>query len=91
MIPKFVRRFLERRRFPTLMLVGGVLFLANLLVPDPIPFVDEILPPYRPRSRVASRENERKRRRVDEAFSQIIFYCLFSVYFYFSLLLLLDY
>lgn len=43
MVPKFVRRFLERRRFPTLMLVGGVLFLANLLVPDPIPFVDEIL------------------------------------------------
>lgn len=43
MIPKFVRRFLERRRFPTLMLLGAVLFIANLLVPDPIPFVDEIL------------------------------------------------
>lgn len=43
MIPKFVRRFLERRRFPTLMLLGGGLFLANLLIPDPIPFVDEIL------------------------------------------------
>lgn len=43
MIPKFVRRFLERRRFPTLMLLGAVLFLGNLLMPDPIPFVDEIL------------------------------------------------
>ena len=43
MIPKFVRRFFERRRFPTLMLLGAVLFVANLLVPDPLPFVDEIL------------------------------------------------
>lgn len=43
MIPKLVRRFLERRRFPTLMLLGAVLFIANLLIPDPIPFVDEIL------------------------------------------------
>jgi hypothetical protein len=43
MIPKFVRRFLERRRFPTLMLLGAALFIANLLMPDPIPFVDEIL------------------------------------------------
>lgn len=43
MLPKFVRRFLERRRFPTLMMIGAVLFLANVLLPDPIPFVDEIL------------------------------------------------
>ena len=43
MIPKFIRQFLERRRFPTLMLLGAVLFIANLLVPDPLPFVDEIL------------------------------------------------
>ncbi|MBS3744964.1 MAG: hypothetical protein KGY48_11475 [Wenzhouxiangellaceae bacterium] len=43
MLPKFVRRFLERRRFPTLMLLGAVLFIANLLVPDPLPFVDEAL------------------------------------------------
>ena len=43
MIQKFIRRFLERRRFPTLMLLGAVLFIANLLVPDPLPFVDEIL------------------------------------------------
>jgi len=43
MIPKFVRRFLERRRFPTLMLIGAALFIGNLLLPDPVPFVDEIL------------------------------------------------
>lgn len=43
MIPKFVRKFLERRRFPTLLVLGAVLFIANLLVPDPIPFVDEAL------------------------------------------------
>ena len=43
MIPKFIRRFLERRRFPTLMLLGAALFVANLLIPDIIPFIDEIL------------------------------------------------
>lgn len=37
------KRFLERRRFPTLMLIGAALFVINLFVPDPIPFVDEIL------------------------------------------------
>jgi len=43
MIPKFVRRFLERRRFPTLMMIGAALFTGNLLLPDPVPSVDEIL------------------------------------------------
>lgn len=38
-----IRRFLRRRRFPTLMLIGAILFLINLAVPDPIPFIDEIL------------------------------------------------
>ncbi|NKI36499.1 hypothetical protein HFP89_15115 [Wenzhouxiangella sp. XN79A] len=38
-----IRRFLRRRRFPTLMLIGAVLFLINLAVPDPLPFIDEIL------------------------------------------------
>lgn len=38
-----IRRFLRRRRFPTLMLIGAVLFLINLAVPDPIPFIDEVL------------------------------------------------
>ena len=38
-----IRRFLARRRFPTLMLIGAALFLVNLAVPDPLPFIDEIL------------------------------------------------
>jgi len=43
MIPGPVRRFLERRRFPSLLLIAGALFLINLFVPDPVPFIDEIL------------------------------------------------
>lgn len=43
MIPGPVRRFLERRRFPSLMLMAGVLFVINVFVPDPIPFIDELL------------------------------------------------
>ena len=34
---------LARLRFPTLFLVAGALFVANLVVPDAIPFADEIL------------------------------------------------
>lgn len=33
----------KRRRFPTLLLITGGLFVADLLVPDLIPFVDEVL------------------------------------------------
>lgn len=33
----------KRRRFPTLLLITGGLFIADLLVPDLIPFVDEVL------------------------------------------------
>ncbi|HEX5695044.1 MAG TPA: DUF6116 family protein [Acidimicrobiia bacterium] len=33
----------RRRRFPTLLLFTGGLFVADLLVPDLIPFVDELL------------------------------------------------
>ena len=33
----------QRRRFPTLLLITGGLFVVDLLVPDLIPFVDEIL------------------------------------------------
>ncbi len=43
MIRSRLRRFLERRRFPTLMLIGAALFVLNVLIPDPFPFVDEIL------------------------------------------------
>ncbi len=38
--------FLDRLRslrFPVLALVTGVLFLLTLVIPDPIPFVDELL------------------------------------------------
>ncbi|HUO47162.1 MAG TPA: DUF6116 family protein [Acidimicrobiia bacterium] len=33
----------QRRRFPTLLLLTGGLFIVDLVVPDPIPFLDEIL------------------------------------------------
>ncbi|MEW6271051.1 MAG: DUF6116 family protein [Thermodesulfobacteriota bacterium] len=36
-------RYLGRLRFPTLMVVTAVLFVVNLVVPDVIPLVDELL------------------------------------------------
>jgi hypothetical protein len=38
-----VNRLLPRFRYPYLFLVLGALFLIDLVVPDPIPLVDEIL------------------------------------------------
>ena len=38
-----VNRVLPRMRYPYLFLVLGALFLVDLVVPDPIPLVDEIL------------------------------------------------
>ena len=35
--------FARRLRFPTLFKITGALFLLTLVVPDPVPFVDEIL------------------------------------------------
>lgn len=35
--------YLESLRFPWLLLITLVLFLLNLLIPDALPFVDEIL------------------------------------------------
>ena len=35
--------YLSGLRFPVLLLIVGTLFLLNLVIPDPIPFVDEIL------------------------------------------------
>lgn len=40
---RIVERVAGRLRFPALFLVTAVLFVVNLLVPDPLPFVDEIL------------------------------------------------
>ncbi len=34
---------LRKLRFPTLAVVTGGLFVLTLVVPDPIPFVDELL------------------------------------------------
>ena len=42
-VPGLVLRFLARLRFPVLFVVTVVLFSIDLLVPDVIPFVDEIL------------------------------------------------
>lgn len=38
-----VWRWLRRRRFPTLLKITAALFVLNVFVPDPIPFVDELL------------------------------------------------
>jgi len=38
-----VNRYLPRLRYPYLFLVLGSLFLIDLVVPDPIPLVDELL------------------------------------------------
>ena len=35
--------YLESLRFPWLMLLAALLFFVNLLIPDALPFVDEIL------------------------------------------------
>jgi len=35
--------YAARLRFPTLFLITLALFVIDLVVPDPIPFVDEIL------------------------------------------------
>lgn len=38
-----VRRFLERRRFPTLLLITAGLLLVNVAIPDPVPLIDELI------------------------------------------------
>ena len=35
--------YLESLRFPVLLLVTAVLFLVNVVVPDVVPFIDEVL------------------------------------------------
>ena len=39
----FLTRFAERLRFPQLLVLTALLFVADLAIPDAIPFVDEIL------------------------------------------------
>jgi len=43
MLPALIARFAGRLRFPQLFLFTGALFLLDLLVPDLIPFADEVL------------------------------------------------
>ncbi len=42
-IVALVMRFASRLRFPQLFLLAAALFLLDLLVPDLVPFVDEVL------------------------------------------------
>mgnify|MGYP000255313427 FL=1 len=42
-VKKRLTRYAESLRFPWLLLVTAVLFVINLVVPDALPFVDEIL------------------------------------------------
>ncbi|HUP25667.1 MAG TPA: DUF6116 family protein, partial [Thermoanaerobaculia bacterium] len=41
--PSFPMAFLQRLRFPQLFVLLLILFFVDLLVPDPIPFIDEAL------------------------------------------------
>ncbi|MFN7782824.1 MAG: DUF6116 family protein [Lysobacterales bacterium] len=43
LLPNVLRDHLKRLRFPQLALVTCLLFLITLFVPDPLPFVDELL------------------------------------------------
>ena len=43
MIGPFVTRFASRLRYPTLFKIVAALFLVDLVVPDVVPFYDEIL------------------------------------------------
>lgn len=40
---RVVERIAGRLRFPTLFMLTAALFVVNLVVADPLPFVDEIL------------------------------------------------
>lgn len=42
-ITALIQRFLPRLRYPYLFLILGGLFVVDLVVPDPIPLVDELM------------------------------------------------
>lgn len=42
-ITRALLAYAGRLRFPTLFLIALALFVIDMVVPDPIPFVDEIL------------------------------------------------
>jgi len=43
LIPALIGRFAAKLRFPQLFLFTAVLFFLDLLIPDLIPFIDEML------------------------------------------------
>lgn len=43
LLPMFLARWLGRLRYPQLFTLVGALLLVDLVAPDPIPFLDEIL------------------------------------------------
>jgi hypothetical protein len=43
MLAKLLLRYFSRLKFPWLFAVTAILFGLNLVIPDPIPFVDELL------------------------------------------------
>jgi hypothetical protein len=43
LIRNFLRRRLENLRFPQLLVLTAVVWIVTLVVPDPLPFLDEIL------------------------------------------------
>lgn len=38
-----VTRYLESLRFPVLLIVTAIVFMVNVMVPDALPFIDELL------------------------------------------------
>jgi hypothetical protein len=42
-VPGLLTRYAARLRFPRLLALTATLFLVDLVVPDAIPFIDEIL------------------------------------------------
>ena len=42
-VATLIGRFLPRLRYPYLFLILGGLFLVDLVIPDPIPLIDELL------------------------------------------------
>jgi len=42
-LASIIQRYLPRLRYPYLFLILGGLFLVDLVIPDPIPLIDELL------------------------------------------------
>lgn len=42
-LPGFLLRYAQKLRFPHLFLLVVVLFIVDFFVPDPVPFLDEIM------------------------------------------------